>query len=292
MGKWFRRLAQGVAGILGGSIAGPLGALITVALFELLWPDDDGGLGGLKGGLPPHLQQQLEVWIDRTGERITYRLFATELNNKTKQDLVGDYCVGRVNWALKELATLKAYVQFQNMHVTPGSDTDKLNKAKLHGLDYVINAIVQVYTEATQGVVSVFNYGQQNFKASDIDKIEAELLNWQGQSVTAKTTGYFRTGTLTAEGPTRVITTKGGDTQTGGETQKGGAVNTGTSTGTTAGSTTTGTSTSTTTGTTTTTKEKEEYNKGVKSRGIIVIGGVLAGLLLSQTVFKTKKKKR
>lgn len=191
MRKWFRRLAQGAAGIIGGAIGGPLGALVTVALFELMWPEDDqGGLNGL--GMPVNLQKELEEWIDKTGERITFRLFGIELNNKTKIELVNQYCVNAVNVALRQLAALKAYVQFENMYVTPGSDQDKLNRAKIHGINFVIDGIVKVYTEATAGEYTVFKYSTRNFRASDFDKIEALNLDWQGQTVMATTPGYFR----------------------------------------------------------------------------------------------------
>lgn len=209
MGKWFRRLAQGFAGVLGGAIGGPLGALITVALFELMWPEPEGGLGGLKG-LPIHLQKELEKFIDQTGERITFRLFGIELNNKTKNELVGEYCVNALNIALKQLAALKAYVQFENMHTAPGSDQDLLNKAKIHGINFVIDGIIKVYTEATAGEFSVYKYSTRNFRASDFDQIEALNLNWQGQTVTATTPGYYRQEVIVDQ--SKKTTKSGGDT--------------------------------------------------------------------------------
>ena len=285
MRGWFRRLAQGVAGAIGGAIGGPIGAIIVVALFELAWPEDGGGMNGLKGGgtFPTHLQNQLNEWIEKAGERITFRLFATELNNKSKQELVGEYCVNAVNVALRQLSALKAYVQWENMNVTPGSDTDKLNKAKLHGLDFVINGIIQAYTEATQGVTSVFKYSEKSFRASDFDKIELLNLNWQGQTITATAPGYHRAGGGFATESAR-NTSKGG---TGSGTGKSGTVPSEEKPGNT---TTTVVTTTTTSGTTTqagTTPDATAPKKNWKYTGALI--GIAAGLLFAHLTKKSNK---
>lgn len=291
MKRWWRRLSQGLVGAIGGAIGGPIGSIITLALFELAWPEDDGG--GLNGlSFPSYLEAQLNEFIDKTGERITYRLFYVELNGATKEQLTTKPYVDKVNFALQQLAILKAYCQFVKMQYAPDSDGHKLESAKIHGINHVTDSIIQAYETATAGAVNIYKYGQRQILASNVTSVEQLDLDWMGAKIYATTVGYFdnslavlhggdvkigRGGTTTKEGDSGRGTKAGGTIVTGGATttKEGGTVNE-------------------TTTTTTTEIEKETTplveDKTSKRKGIIAIGiGILAGVFIAKSFKKSKR---
>lgn len=175
-GGFWKRFWQAAAGIVGGMVAGPLGALIAGYIVELAYTQGRGGV------LPQHLEAQMDNWNNNEFTPFFNTLSAT-LSVSSPNEYRSEAYLVKLNIVLQNLAVLQAYYDYKATREAD-SDTKQLFESKASIVGTIKDTVTQSFEEIKINYSIAFSLDTKTIKAQNTTFLNPIYLTW-GNSLMA-----------------------------------------------------------------------------------------------------------